>query len=119
MTPLHAKLTQLASAFAKEIVRAAQESSLDELLGAKIGAPAAPTKRSAPAKPATRPTAGSLDGGRLLATLRASQGGIRSEDLRKKLGVTREALVAELQKALAAGQITKTGERRATTYRAS
>jgi hypothetical protein len=53
---------------------------------------------------------------RIHSLLQSSSGGMRAEQIREALNVEAKELPRPLADALAAGRITKTGQKRATTY---
>jgi hypothetical protein len=82
---------------------------------AAVGAPSrAPSGRGKPGRRPRELDAGALE--RVVSTLRANPGGLRSEQLRSVTGIPKPELVRVLKHALAARKITKRGEKRTTTY---
>jgi hypothetical protein len=130
---LQAAVRQLAETFAQGVLDAIRSSSLEELLN-KTGSAAAPARRgpgrprknAAPAAgpaPKKRGRPAKSNGGnadatieRIVALLQKKPKGLRSEDLRRQLKLDKPVLQRATTKALAAHLITKTGEKRATTY---
>jgi hypothetical protein len=121
--------------FAATLLKAFTSLPLNEVMAAAAaleGAPAA--GRGGTAKPATKRTAKKVvaaparGGGRrrggideallekVLGTLRGKAQGLRAEQLRAELGVSKQELVPVVKAALANKQITKKGEKRLTTY---
>lgn len=134
MSSLRATIESLASQFASSILGALRRASLDELAdvaggGARRGRPAARVVAESSAAAGSRRRGRS--GGRLgrrsagdigrvvdsiVDLLGKSQSGLRAEEIREALGVEAKELPRPLAEALAGGRITKTGQKRATTY---
>jgi len=127
---LQAAIHQLAENFAKGVLEALRSASLDEIHD-HAAAPArrgpgrprksvvadvavVPAKRGRPAKPG-RPSADTTVE-RILYFVRKSPNGLRSEELRARLGLEKVAFRQAAAKAVEAKLITKTGEKRATTF---
>lgn len=137
-TSLRSTITDLAASFATSVLDAIRQMSLDEILAETRGgaAPRAAARAAAPAKAAAAPAAvpakaRGRKGGRLLrrsaediaslidqivSTLAANPKGLRAEQIRDKLGLQSKELPRPLAEALSSRRITKTGEKRATTY---
>jgi hypothetical protein len=131
---LKSTIDHLAAEFATGVIDAIRASNLQEIL-AETGS--VPAKRG-PGRPGKVQEAmpavakgRKSKGGRLArrsegdiqhviasieAALRDAKDGLRSEDLRAKLGLSRAEIMRPIQAALAAKRIKKTGEKRATTY---
>ena len=129
-----------------EALRSASIDELVAVAGGSHAVPAAPVKRGpgrppksasasagapAPAPKAAPAAAKRGRGGRLgrrsagditamidsiVSALGKASGGLRAEQIRAALGVEAKELPRPLADALAAGRITKTGQKRATTY---
>ncbi len=109
---------ELANQFAADLLNAIRGTSLEEIL--------AETGRSRPHTTSpTRGTARRARGSsgpdatlvRIENALRAHGSEMRSEDLRKEVGVEKGAFSRAIAQAVEAKRITKHGARRATTYR--
>jgi hypothetical protein len=127
---LKATIDRLANEFATGVLAAIRASNLEEILSETRGGTAPRGSRSAAPAP-KRPSAGKgkaagrgrRSGGDIekvvediVAVLAKASDGLRSEDLRAKLGLSRAEIMRPIQAALAAKRIKKTGEKRATTY---
>lgn len=132
----------LAATFAQNILAAVREASFGELVSlheapatetrrAKVttvaAAPTAAPQRAAAPAPArrgpkkggrTRRSPEQLKGtiARIVAALKGKRDGLRSEDLQKQLGLTKQELFGPLTAALEEKSLVKTGNRRGTTY---
>lgn len=140
MSKLRSTIEALASQFAASVLEALRSASIDELVdvagsGARRG-PGRPRSadrdgadRTAAAAPRRSERAGR--GGRLgrrtagdisrmvasiVGALQKSDGGMRAEQIREVLHVEAKELPRPLAEAIASGQITKSGQKRATTY---
>jgi hypothetical protein len=131
MSNLKSTIEALASEFALSILGALRTASIEELTdvasgiggrrGPRPGRPAAaePTvrKRGRPGRLGRRSTA---DIGRMVddivSLLQKFPGGMRAEQIREALGCQAKELPRPLADGLADGRITKTGQKRATTY---
>ena len=144
MSNLRNTIESLASQFATSVLAALRSASIDELTdvagrGARDGArrgpgrPRAESSDTASAAASKRGAAGSRRGrgGRLgrrtqndisrmvesiVDVLAKNGGGLRSEQIRSALGVEAKELPRPLAEALSSGRVTKTGQKRATTY---
>ncbi len=142
-TSLRNTITDLAASFASSILDAIRQMSLDEILAAS-GSDGGASRRNAPraaakiakAAPASAPSAsvaraGKRKGrrlerrsagditalvGRIVSLLESRQSGLRAEQIRDALHLESKELPRPLAEALASRRITKTGEKRATTY---
>ena len=139
MSNLRNTIESLASQFATSVLAALRSASIDELTevagrGAAVrrgpGRPRAESSDTASAAPSKRGGARGR-GGRLgrrtqndisrmvesiVDVLSKSGGGLRSEQIRSALGVEAKELPRPLAEALSSGRVTKTGQKRATTY---
>ena len=129
-TSLKSTLTGLATAFASNVLDAIRQMSLDELLaetqgsrrgGAQLGVAARTgAVRGARVKGGRlgRRSAGDISAlvDRIVSILQASSGGLRAEQIRAELGLEAKELPRPLGEALESGRISKTGQKRATTY---
>ena len=117
-------IEKLATEFADELLHALGTASFTELsaeLGRSAGRPAAKSAARAPAAKRGRRGGGGGDASasidRVVSTLRsAGATGMRSEELRKRMGLERVEMMRTIAAALAAKRIRKTGQKRATTY---
>lgn len=141
MSNLRNTIESLASQFATSVLAALRSASIDELTDvAGRGAPvrrgpgrprseSSDTPSAAPSKRGGGAPRGR--GGRLgrrtqndisrmvesiVEVLSKSGGGLRSEQIRSALGVEAKELPRPLAEALSSGRVTKTGQKRATTY---
>ncbi|WP_394825481.1 hypothetical protein [Pendulispora albinea] len=129
---LQATIRQLAETFAEGLLQAARSASLEEILqsdGAVPGRRTAgrPRKSSAPVaiaepvakrgRPAKRNGAsGDVSIDRIVEVLRKNPKGLRSEQLRAQLKLEKIPFRQAAAKALDANLITRTGEKRSTTF---
>jgi hypothetical protein len=139
MTNLRQTIESLAAQFATNILDALRSASIDELVGVSGSTGGAPRRGRArgPAAAAVvaTETAGAPRrrgrGGRLgrrtasdigkmiesiVGLLQKNGDGLRAEQIRAALGVESKELPRPLAEAVNAGLITKTGQKRATTY---
>jgi hypothetical protein len=144
MSNLRNTIESLASQFASSVLDALRSASIDEL--ADVAGRGSPARRgpgrpraesndsstTAASAPARRGGAGGRGrGGRLgrrtqnditrmvesiVDILGKNGGGLRSEQIRSALGVEAKELPRPLAEALSSGRVTKTGQKRATTY---
>lgn len=129
MSQLRSMIESLASQFAESIIEALRSASIDELLDvaggprgtrprrAELGTAAAPARRGRGGRLGRRNAndiAQMVD--RIVALLQKNGGGLRAEQIRDELAVDARELPRPLADALAAGRISKTGQKRATTY---
>jgi hypothetical protein len=92
----------------------------------RVPAKAAPAAPAAPATPAAkrrggrlaRRSSGDIAGvvASIVGLLKASPAGLRAEEIRSKLGLQAKELPRPLKEGLDAGTLSKTGQKRATTY---
>ena len=141
MSNLRNTIESLASQFASSVLEALRSASIDELADVAgrgtvarrgPGRPRAESSESSAAAPARRgATGGRGRGGRLgrrtqnditrmvesiVDVLAKNASGLRSEQIREALGVEAKELPRPLAEALSSGRVTKTGQKRATTY---
>jgi hypothetical protein len=143
MSQLRSTIERLASQFAVSVLAALRSASLDELAdvvsirSGSSASSAAPARRGRPpraaaAAPASSAAAPAKRGRRrlgrrtqkditrmveaIVGALAKSSSGMRSEQLRAALGVQSKELPRPLAEALSSGRVTKTGQKRATTY---
>jgi hypothetical protein len=141
MSNLRHTIETLASHFAASVLDALRSASIDELVDV---AGNGGTPRRGPGRPRSEATNGaahaeprraaSSRGGRLgrrsagdisrmiesiVSALSKASAGLRAEQIRDALGVEAKELPRPLAEALSSGLITKTGQKRATTYFAS
>lgn len=129
MSNLKSTIESLANEFAMSIISALRAASIDELtgvtgLGGRVAraarpaaAPAAAPKRGRGGRLGRRSTA---DIGRMVdeivALLQKNPEGLRAEQIREALNCQAKELPRPLADALSEGRISKTGQKRATTY---
>ena len=111
---LRERINSLAARFADEVIAAVSES-VDERLAADGGGSLSFGRKTGRV---VRRTADALAevGERILAALTHEPKGIRSEDLRAAVGLSRAEMFRPIGMLLAAGRIRKTGQKRRTTY---
>ena len=126
MTTLKSTIERLANDFALSITHALRSASIDELmaLGARSQRPERPVRTAEAPRKAGR--AGRLgrrttaDIGRMVesvvALLQKHPEGMRAEQIRAALDCQAKELPRPLADALSAGRISKSGQKRATTY---
>jgi hypothetical protein len=130
MASLPNVLRTLTETFARGIFESLREASLDEIFGREVGV-GSPTRKEpypAPSSPSKEPRKGgrrrtprrAADLAAILEQvvelLRAHPLGLRAEELRAELGLSRAELARPVAEGLARKQIRKTGHKRATTY---
>jgi hypothetical protein len=123
MSDLRRTIADLATSFAEGVVQAVRQATLVEVL-AETRASQRPAASAS--SPTTRPPARRKPGrassvgdpliAKIVATLKPAKGGLRSEELRARVGVDRKLLFPALTRALQAKQIRKTGAKRGTMY---
>jgi hypothetical protein len=130
MSTLNSSIQSLADAFATKVLAAIRGASLEEILGKTSptrrgpGRPrrsaATPTRRGAK-RGRVRRTAGDIAAvaNRIVSFVAKHRKGIRGEQIRKELGIAKNAWMKPLGVALASKKLRKTGKKRATTYFAS
>ena len=136
MSNLRNTIEGLASQFAASVLEALRSASIDELVdvagsssnGARRGRPrAAESDASSSAAPRRRAGRGGRLGRRtagditrmiesIVDVLSKGGQGMRAEQIRESLGVEAKELPRPLAEAISSGRITKTGQKRATTY---
>ena len=131
MPNLNSTIESLASQFAQQIIKAIRSSSLEEILGSssrpsattrapkatKASAANAPRRRGRLARRSTGQIAEQLTS--VVALLNKSKGGLRSEQIRGTLKLDRREIPRVLAEGLKSKAIRKTGQKRATVYRAN
>jgi hypothetical protein len=132
---LRSRLNDLAATFSASVLDAIRGASLEELIssGGKVP-PAVRSAGTASAIPrgAAAPAAGprrragrlsrrssgdiaqAID--RIVGLLKENPGGLRAEQIRKKLGLQAKELPRPIKEGLEAGRFAKSGQKRATTY---
>lgn len=129
-TSLRNRLNELASSFASNVLAAIRGASLDELVTDSSGANgrSAPraASRAAVASPGPRRrggrlprrSAGDIAGviEQIVTLLKNNPAGLRAEQIREELGLQAKELPRPLKEALDSGRLTKSGQKRATTY---
>ncbi|MEI7893536.1 MAG: hypothetical protein WCI05_10610 [Myxococcales bacterium] len=130
-TSLRNTLVRLADAFAVSVLEAVRASSLDEILSeTQPGGP-----RAIEPEPVTEPLTATTTGDerlgrrsqraisslldRIVTLLEENPDGLRSEQIRVRLGLSAKELPRPLAQALESGQVIKSGQKRATTYKLS
>jgi hypothetical protein len=140
MTNLRNTIEALASQFAASILGALRSASIDELVdvagtggaprrgpgrpraadrdGADVAATSAPRRRPGRGGRLGRRSAGDITRmiESIVSVLSKAASGLRAEQIREALGVEAKELPRPLAEAIAGGLITKTGQKRATTY---
>ena len=127
MPNLQSTISNLAEHFVRGVLEALRQAPLAEILAETVssGRPRQPEARAveraargggSPRRPRRGGDVDQVLTQIVTALTEAGGGGLRSEELRKRLGLARADLTRALGKALAAGQVRKTGEKRATTY---
>lgn len=133
MNNLRSTIESLASDFAASIIQALRGASIDELVALGGGSARRGRARAegdsgvaAGASPRRRGRGGRLgrrsaeDIGRMIDAIvdavAKSPSGLRAEQIREHLGVEAKELPRPLADAIAQGRITKSGQKRATTY---
>jgi hypothetical protein len=136
MSSLRSTIESLASEFAASVLDALRSASLDELAdvagrGAAVrrgpGRPRSDASESAAAGGPKRRGRGGRLGRRsagditrmiesIVDVLQKSGSGLRAEQIRQSLGVEAKELPRPLAEAISSGRITKSGQKRATTY---
>lgn len=127
MSNLRNTLEALAARFAESVIDALRSASLEEITGVTSGA-----RGARPRAAATETSAKKRGGGGRLARRTADdiqgmvqtivdlvakhEGGLRAEQIRASLGVDAKELPRPLAEAVASGALTKSGQKRATTY---
>jgi hypothetical protein len=125
MGNLRTTIERLASDFAGSVIEALRSASIDELMELTNHRRRAP-EASAPASRARRGKGGRL--GRrspteiasmvdsIVSLLQKHPDGLRAEQIREALGCEAKELPRPLADGVEAGRLTKTGQKRATTY---
>lgn len=126
MSNLRSTLESLASRFAESVIDALRSASLDEITRVTSGTP-----RARAARPAAEPAKKRSSGGRLarrtaddiqamvqsIVDLVAKHpDGLRAEQIRAALNVDAKELPRPLAEGVSSGALTKSGQKRATTY---
>jgi hypothetical protein len=132
-------LQELASSFASSVLHAIRTASIEDLLsetgggGKRPGRPPAAraTASAADAAPAPARGGGRRRAGRLarrnagdiaqvvdriVGLLKSTPKGLRAEEIRARLGLQSKELPRPLKEAVEAGRLSKSGQKRATTY---
>jgi hypothetical protein len=124
---LHNRLSDLASSFASSLIGVIRSASLQELLAESTRGGAPPASGG----PVAEPKVGRRRRGRLArrsaghiaqviekiaGLLKQHPRGLRAEQIRKKLGLHAKELPRPLKEALESGRLSKSGQKRATTY---
>jgi len=131
MTNLNSTIESLASQFAKQIIKAIRSASIEEILGSSsrpstttraprattASAAKAPRRRGRLARRSTGQIAEQLTS--VVALLKKSPKGLRSEEIRGTLKLDRREIPRVLAEGLKSKSIRKTGQKRATVYRSN
>lgn len=129
MTTLRAQLDDLATQFANGVLAAIRGASIEDLL-AESGSRrlASRAVSTGAARPAARGRGGRLarrsaediEGviERIVGVVKQSPKGLRAEQIRTKLGMMAKEMPRPLKEAVASGRLSKSGQKRATTYTA-
>jgi hypothetical protein len=122
MSNLKSTIERLANEFATSITNALRSASIDELMA--LGARGPRLERGARPDVSRRPVrlgrrsiadiARMVD--RIVRLLNDNPEGLRAEEIRQKLDCHAKELPRPLAEALSAGRISRTGQKRATTY---
>lgn len=127
MNHLKSTLEALATDFAKTVIAALRTASIDEITGLSAGTSTARRGgRAVGEVVVARKRGGRLSRrsttqigkmvDEIVSLLKKSPNGLRAEQIREALGVQAKELPRPLADALAAGRISKAGQKRATTY---
>jgi hypothetical protein len=137
MITLRSRLSELAEAFADQVIASLKGSSLHEIVGIDGGTrPVATSRRSTVARVASAPSTPRSSvvlrpSGRLrhrsavqieealervVALLKNHANGLRAEEIRVDLGMLSKEMPRVLKEGLAAKKLTSKGHKRATTY---
>lgn len=130
MSNLRSTIQTLAARFAESVIEALRSASLDEITGVTSGATRGRPRAAGGGEAA--PSRGRRAGGGRLARRSADDiqamvqsivdlvgkhpDGLRAEQIRASLGVDAKELPRPLAEAVSAGVLTKSGQKRATTY---
>jgi hypothetical protein len=109
---LRERIAELASRFASDILDAVS-AALDE--GLEAGAPGRGATPRTDGRGRTRAEIVAT-GDRILAVLQGAPQGIRAEELRAQMGLSRQEILRPMALLLAGGKVKKTGAKRATVY---
>jgi hypothetical protein len=129
-TSLRNRLNELASSFATSVLAAICGASLDQLVTDSSGANGKSAPRAAGRAAASaaaprrrggrlpRRSAGDIAGviEQIVTLLKGKPGGLRAEQIREELGLQAKELPRPLKEALDSGRLSKSGQKRATTY---
>jgi hypothetical protein len=117
---LETVIQDLATKFAAGVVQALRGASLQEILAEARPVPTepTPTQKSGPSRrPRGREDARSDSSQSAIgAALRGHDDGLRAEQLRAALRMSKPAFTRAVREALRVGSVRKTGEKRGTTY---
>jgi hypothetical protein len=130
MSTLSSSIQSLADAFATKVLAAIRGASLEEILGQAGPARRGPGRPRGSASSASRRIAKGRRVRRSASDIKAvadrivtfvakHNKGVRGEQIRKELGIAKNAWMKPLGMALASKKLRKTGKKRATTYFAS
>jgi hypothetical protein len=135
MSTLKTSIESLANEFVTGILVAIRGASLEEVLGtagstrrgpgrprgsvssrstARAAAPARRPRTGKRIRRSTKDIAGVAE--RIVAFVTKHAKGVRSEQIRKELGIAKNAWMKPLEMALSSKKLRKTGEKRSTTY---
>ena len=130
-TPLRQRLSHIASSFASDVLSTIRGASLEDLLSASspgrgnvdasllrtgaMGARVGRTRRGGRLRRRSLRDIGQVVE-TIVELLKQSPGGLRAEQIREQLGLLAKELPRPLKEALSSGKVSKTGQKRATTY---
>jgi hypothetical protein len=130
-TSLRSALDTLAHSFTAGVLAAIRGASIEDLLAESGGPRRAVGRPRAGAAPVSSPKAKTTEGGRLarrsaddigkavdqvVALVKQSKAGLRSEEIKKMLGLDRREVPRILKTALETKKLKSKGQKRATTY---
>jgi len=129
-TSLRLRLNQLASSFASDVLSTIRGASLEELLSESpstgrnraaalsLGGNAASARARRPGGRLRRRSLGDIAQvvETIVGLLKQSPAGLRAEQIRERLGLLAKELPRPLKEALSSGKVSKSGQKRATTY---
>ena len=122
MLTLRQTIEKHAAQFAAEVLRALRSASLDELMsvtgskggGLRLGSGALPKLRGRLGRRTAADIASTLD--KIVSVLAQHPEGLRAEQIRAALQLDRREMPKPVAEGLKRGVLTKTGNKRATTY---
>ena len=111
-THVRSTIDRLATRFTTDLLALVAAASVEEL----VDFGGTPDSAARPRIAGGGWASGGHDLSRVVKALRSTPGGMRSEELQKTLHLSKSAVVAAVNRALASGTIRKTGARRGTRY---